>query len=325
MFALIPLASILLALGTADPAAGCEEHAFVRVEIDPLPDALSGMRVEFHKTMGPQLILDNPTSRTVEVLDETGFPFVRIGPGGVEGNLAAAAWYTSYSPAAIVPASVNRSADPQWVRASVGSSFGWFESRLDASKLALPPSIVEAGRATDLETWSLPLRVDGEPVTLSGRFRYEPPPQGAYRVYLTSASELAPGVRVRLLPGRTPGLLLENSSLEPVLVLGTEGEPFLLIGPNGVAANLRSPTWWTSGRSSGEIENRDVDGLAEPRWRRVSQSSRFSWIEPRAGGRGEGDAAPRAWRVPLQLGGERIVITGVATWRRTERLASVAR
>ena len=50
------------------------------------------MRIEVHKTISPQLVVENTTRHTVEVLDDAGVPFLRIGPQGVEGNVAARAW-----------------------------------------------------------------------------------------------------------------------------------------------------------------------------------------------------------------------------------------
>ena len=78
------------------------------------------MRVEIHQTMGPQVVIENPSPRTVEVLDAAGAPFARIGPDGVAGNFAAPAWYLTYSPGAVVPAAAAPGAEPRWVRASDG-------------------------------------------------------------------------------------------------------------------------------------------------------------------------------------------------------------
>jgi hypothetical protein len=136
---------------------------------------------------------------------------------------------------------------------------------------------------------------------------------------LTSPPEIAPGVRVRLLPGRVPGLLLENSSAHPLLVFGTEGEPFLRIGPRGVEANLHSRAWWDSGRASGRRSEARIDASAAPEWHRVAIAPRFSWIEPRIRARstiglGTGpDTA--AWEVPMQIGGEQVRVQGKVNWK----------
>ena len=91
---LVALTSAILLLAPAG-ARGCEGHAFVRASLDPLPPLLAGMRVEVHHTMAPQLVIENRTARVLEVLDGDGQPFVRIGPTGVEANLAAPSWYAT--------------------------------------------------------------------------------------------------------------------------------------------------------------------------------------------------------------------------------------
>ena len=82
-----------------------ERNAHVRAVIDDaaLPAELAGMRIEVHETVGPQLVLANPTAREVEVLDAGGIAFLRIGPAGVEANVAARAWFQTFSPGTPVP------------------------------------------------------------------------------------------------------------------------------------------------------------------------------------------------------------------------------
>jgi hypothetical protein len=149
------------------------------------------------------------------------------------------------------------------------------------------------------------LRVDGAQVALTGRFRFEPPPAGAYEWRMTSPPRIAPGVRVRLLPGRMPGLLVENTGALPLLILGIDGEPFLRVGPEGVDANTRSETWRQSGRRFAS-SNAAGEMSTEADWQRVAQTPRFSWIEPRA--------RASTWQVPMRLGHDRFEVSGVAAW-----------
>jgi hypothetical protein len=307
-------ASVLVALASVPPALPCDGHNGVRAEIDPLPPALRGVRVEVHRTMGPQLVLDNRGGRTVEVLDETGAPFVRIGPRGVEGNVAAPSWYRTYSPAAAVPAAAADGAAPRWLRAGAEPAFGWFEVRIDAARIAVPEAVRAAGAAADLGAWAVPLRIDGEPVVLTGRFRYEPPPAGVFVSRLIGSPVLAPSVRVTLLPGRVPGMMVHNSDARPLVVYGVDGEPFLRLGPDGVEANLHSPTWRASGRAG--VAAAAVDPGGAPAWRRVAAVPRYSWIEPRAGQPADAPGhEPRRWRVPMRLGDQPVEVTGEVVWR----------
>jgi hypothetical protein len=304
---LIALAAALGAAlaAPARPALGCDALREVRAEVDALPPALAGMRMQAVRTLGAQLVLENPTTRTVEVLDADGVPFVRVGPRGVEANLGAAAWSGASGTGAT-----------HWRVIGSAPSYGWFEPRVDAARVALPPVLPARGAPIDVGAWSVPLRVDGVAVALRGRFRYRPPAAGAYVARLTSSATPADGVRVTLLRGPTTGLLIENTGAQPLLVFGRDGEPVLRIGRDGVEANLRSPTWAASGRAAADAA--PAAAGAAPHWRRVAAQPRYSWIDPRA-------AAPldppntaadeRAWQVPVQVGEQRLPITGVLIWR----------
>jgi hypothetical protein len=301
--------------GIEGPVLACEQHAYVRVVLDPLPEALRGMRVEVHKTMGTQVVIANPTRRTVEVLDAGGAPFVRIGPAGVEGNIAARAWYETYSPGAVAPASAGGGAQPHWKLAASEPSFGWFEPRLEAKQVPLPMEIIVRGESTDLASWQVSLRVDGEATALTGVFRYDPPPKGTFIAWMTTPSQVAPDVQVRLLPGQVGGFLVQNSGDTALQVVGMDGEPFLRIGPQGVDANLRSRTWWTSARATGRrpaaVESRE----SLPDWQRVAAAPRFSWIDPRLQVRqGNPPRGSFSWRIPMQIDGERLAVAGETAW-----------
>jgi hypothetical protein len=297
---------VAFALARAGGAMACDDHANVRVELDPLPAALAGVRVEVHRTIGPQLVIENATAKTLEVLDDTGMPFLRIGPNGVEGNVNARALYTTYSPAAVPPAAAG-SNEPRWQQVRSEPSFGWFESRVDPARAALPPSVIAEQRAADVGRWEIPLRLDGTPVLLAGRFRYEPPAAGVYSPRLTSPREVAPGVKVTLLPGQVPGLLVENATSRALLVMGAEGEPFLRIGPAGVEANVRSQTWRASARQHDRLASAGSD------WQRVASVPRFSWVEPRAAQK------QSEWQIPMRLGDDPLQVTGVTVWRPFDR------
>jgi len=154
------------------------------------------------------------------------------------------------------------------------------------------------------------------------------PPSGHWRATLVSSHEPAPGVRIVPLPGRVPGMLLENSTTEPVLVLGRSGEPFLRFSAAGVEVNSRSPLWIENERARGEAIEDDGDPASAPAWRRVSVAPRLAWIEFRAwpGADEPRLVAPRdrrvrsrfAWSIPLRVGGREIVLVGLTTWQGNE-------
>jgi hypothetical protein len=325
LFALACTAVLLPAPGFIDlaPGHGGKDHR-VEVHLAPLPPELAGVRVEVHETVAPQVVLENATERTIEVLDPSGVPFLRIGREGVAGNLAARAWYRTYSPGAPLPDGRVIGAEPRWVRVRSEPSFGWFDPRLDASAVEVPHRVIDAGRPARVGEWTIPLLVDGRPVALAGFFGFEPSPRGVYRSRLASPSEIAPGVRVRLLPGPAAGLLVESASPRVLSVLDEEGEAFLRIGPDGVEANVASPAWRRTGR---RMVTAPALGPTRAGWQRVATTPRFGWIEPRANPVGGGASSPpragesapaREWVVPMMLGDEPLRVTGVAAWQPLE-------
>jgi hypothetical protein len=274
------------------------------------------MRLEVYQTVAQQLMIENDTGVALEVLDDRGVPFIRIGPAGAEGNFGAPAWYLAVNPGTVVPANLRSASEARWRQVAAQPALAWFDSRLDTSHARLTPEILARAATADVGRWEIPVRVDGQAQTLRGTFRYEPP-TGAYHSRLTSPREVAPGVQVTLLPGRAPGLMLSNSSALNVVVYGEHGEPFLRIGPNGVDANVNSATWWSSARSA-RPQPSTFDPAARPQWNKVAPMPRFSWIEPRAAdapGVGAPAQIERHWTVPLQVGDESVQVTGVGAWR----------
>ncbi|MEW6269113.1 MAG: hypothetical protein AB1689_07420, partial [Thermodesulfobacteriota bacterium] len=220
---LAPCLTLALLLGLPAAAPGHGGDASLRPALDPLPDELRGMRVELHHTIAPQLVLANPTARVVEVLDDRGVAFLRIGPDGVEANVAARAWYQTYAPG--MPASAGRGDDTRWRTVLREASFGWFDPRLDPEGTSGAHHGEGGGSAGEGRRWRVPLRVDGQAVLLGGSFQRAAPPRGRWHPRLASPAEIAPGVRVKLLPGRMAGVLLENQGREVVAVLDEAGEP----------------------------------------------------------------------------------------------------
>jgi hypothetical protein len=315
-------AILCLALALLQPSAARAHGgraANVRPVLDRLPAELAGMRVELHETIAPQIVLANPTGRVVEVLDPDGTAFLRVGPQGAYGNVAAPAWFQTYGPGAPVPASAGRGREPRWRRARSEPSYGWFDPRLDAGDVNVTHRVADGAKPAGVGRWVIPLRVDGRPVVLGGRFELVPPPRARWIARLTSPSEVAPGVRVTLLPGRAPGLLVESRSEDVLTVLGDGGEPFLRIGPQGVEANVRSPAWRRSGRAA--RARSAVVGAGG--WQRVAAVPRFGWLDPRAAP--EETAPPadaarvRPFRVPMLLGERALGVTGEVAWQALEQ------
>ena len=152
---------------------------------------------------------------------------------------------------------------------------------------------------------------------------------GFWQTTLVSSHEPAPGVRIMPLPGRVPGMFLETTGADPVVILGRSGEPFLRFSDRGVEANVRSPLWIDNAQARGEATTSAGDPNGAPDWRSVSATSRFAWIEFRAWpGTDEpkvsADHAPHrlAWSSPMRVGDRSLVLVGLTTWHPTAKTAT---
>jgi hypothetical protein len=303
--------------------------AAVEVRVDPLGSELAGVRVQVRETVAYQLVVENTTDRVLEVLDERGAPFVRIGPQGVEANLTAPAWYRSVAPEGRVPKGLQKAVRsdeppaPRWVLARREPSWGWFDARLAPGAHAGKTDSAAAQR------WEIPVRIGGERSALRGRFVAAAPRTGARSTRLISDPQLAPGVRISLLPGEAGSFFLESASEQPVTVLGRDGEPFVRLGPSGTEANLHSATFAEVARLRGGtgllLEPRaDVP----PKWRRVSPAPSYAWVDLRTAYDGEvPDAVKKSgkpaellrWAVPVRIGAgddaALVRVEGVTEWK----------
>jgi hypothetical protein len=120
-----------------------------------------------------------------------------------------------------------------------------------------------------------------------------------------------PGVGARVLAG-DQRLELRVGPPRVVVVLGLLGEPFLRFSPNGVEANLASPT----ASSARVVEATDAVASERPRWRRVSIAHVFAWHESRLRPVSTVEDASTdlqvvgTWSIPLLVGGRPASLVG---------------
>lgn len=319
------------------PGAG---EGRVEPALDPLPEELAGLTVQIHESLAPQIVLENRGEEPVVVLDERGAPFLRIGPGGVEANLASPSFYLTASPSDAVPipeevaaaGAAGKTLPPRWKRIARERSWGWFDRRIEVDELDAPHAVVEADRTAEIGRWEIPLAVADERRALRGSFLYRPGARGHLRARIHGERELAPGVRVSMLAGRAGSLFLRSDSAETVTVLGRAGEPFLRFSREGVAGNRRSPTFYEVARLRGagpHWEPLEAEG-GEPEWEPLSPAPRYGWVDPRTlvevgeAVRAEGERKQvAAWSVPVRIGaGEQarvVEIEGGTWWEPRER------
>jgi hypothetical protein len=320
-----------LALGIAPAAVsahGPDAGADLAVRLDPLAPELAGVRAQVQRTVTHQLVIENTTDRVLEVLDERGVPFVRIGPEGVEGNLSSPAWYRGYAPEGRVPPDlrerIKRGEPPadRWVLARREPTWGWFDARVAVDE--------HAPAAHGPRRFEVPVRIGGVASALRGQFVPLPKRTGTLVARLLTAGELAPGVRITLVPGRVASFLLQSDAQEPVTVLGRDDEPFVRLSPAGVEANLHSATFADAARLRGGASLAlEPNADAEPRWEHLTPTPSYGWVDLRTAYPEDGvpekvaKAGKRVellrWAVPVRIGvgdDARVVrVEGVTEWK----------
>lgn len=301
-------AAVVVVLGLTLPAQAHEEHALdVLTVIDRVSPAVDGVEIRIVHMDSPALVVTNETKETVTVLGERGEPFLEIGPEGVRANVESPTTYHSAAPRRdVAPADLKPEGPPEWARFSEEPSWTWFDPRLR----------VGPGR----EAWEVPLIVGGRPVTIEGGYE---PLEGHGHFETTMEPPAIEGLDLRLTQGLIPAVYARNDTGVLLEVAGEAGEPFLEIGPEGVRANLRSPTYYTSGSTSIQKVPPTADAAAKPQWSKVSPVPVWAWLERRAAVPSE--LYQRAvlgserrtvleWTSDYTLGGEPLAVQGRVDW-----------
>jgi len=310
---------------TPSARAHGERDPALRSIIDTAP-RVRGLEVRVAPGVAQRLEVRNTSGRTLEVLAMTGEPFLRIGPRGVEANLNSRAWYASGNATGVVraPRSAGPPAAPRWRSVSDRPRWGWFAHELhpDTSG-SVPAAVVRAGRPARLGKWRVAVKVDGEPREVTGHFEYRPV-RGNLSARLTTPPQVAAGVSVAVLQGRTPGLFMTSTSRRTVVVEGVDGLAFARLGPGGAELNVAGETYRQQPDAPAGTPAGAGSGAGAARWRHVSDQASLSWIEPRAAyARDEPPAAILArpkptvlkrWSVGVRVGGRRTNVGGQTLW-----------
>jgi hypothetical protein len=291
-----------------------------------IPALPAGVTVSVRNTViSSEMLVDNRTTTEVQVLSDTGRTFLRVGPQGVLGDLDTPEWYQSNNPygtANIPSPAQNPDAPPFWGRASHDPDWSWFEHRMHPRPTTdLPPP--PASGVQTISRWIVPLRYGGQDVKVLGRVDFVTF-RGGYTAVLTSTPTPFSGVNVSVIPGRLPGVFLENTGTVPVVVVGRQGEPMLRIGPQGTEANLHSPSWIDNLKDHGDTPTVEADPSAPPQWSLVHPEPRVLWLETRGFysreippdriiTRREPTVLLR-WSVPLVQGSKRATLTGTTSY-----------
>ncbi len=312
----------------ATPASAHGGDGLTQPVIDQLSPLPPGITIQVAYSVNYEMLVGNRTPQVITFLADSGEPFLRIGPAGVEGNFASPTFYASNAPEGLSQfppeAKPGPGVTPSWRKISAQPEWGWYDHRLHPTVSYVPPAIVKANQPAVLGTWRIPFRVGdgaGQPGEVKGRFEFRPP-TGSYTMVQHSPPNPADGVKIQVVPSATvPAVFVENLGTDPVVVLGRDGEPFARIGPKITEVNLRSPTWAEIEQSLGHDPPAEADPAAGPQWQAVSDTPRWSWPEFRA-------AAPKAdppaavvkagkavtvknWSIPYLIADRRAAVDGV--------------
>ena len=148
-----------------------------------------------------EINLSAASGQEVSVLDDSGRPFLRISPDGVEGDYGAPVWFTSAvapnAPGVVrLPDGVGTDSPPDWRPVSRATVWGWFDPRIRSQPGAVTPEMVRKAVPVRLQDFSIPLRVGDRQAQIKGYVEFEPP-RGRYVHRLLSPEHPAPGVANR--------------------------------------------------------------------------------------------------------------------------------
>lgn len=292
----------LALLGISAASGSAQAHdshsGGVSPALSALPPSLTGVQVQLTETLAPQLLVENPTGKTLIILGQDGQPFLRLGPQGTDANTRHPDWLKTYLPGGLPGRKSDTGTTLLWKSVRSSPTWGWFDARLQP-----------AGRKVG-EPWRIPVLFDGRPSEIKGSFQATLQ-SGYWQASWTHLPTLPAGVSLMLIPGQPYGLMLSNQSSQPVTVLGRQGEPFIRVSAQGTEAYLASPLWQETATQQGLRQSKPGDA-ASP-WRKLNSAQRHTWIEPRTRGR-NGQTQPLRWEIQLQAGSQRLVAKGVSRW-----------
>jgi len=132
-----------------------------------------------------------------------------------------------------------------------------------------------------------------------------------YRPRLDGFSPEVPGLDARLVDDDTRIEL--DAGEHEVVVLGYQGEPFLLIDEGGVHENVLSPSTYLNRSLDGDPIPPDADADSDPEWVRIGDGPTARWhdhalhVPP---GQALGTRDESRWSIPLRVDGQDVFLDG---------------
>jgi hypothetical protein len=295
-----------LALASVPAARVARAHgggAPLVARVERVVPAVEGIDAEGVLAVAPMIRVGNRTSETLTILGERGEPLARIGAGGAEINAGSPTARHAFAPLGRRPN--GGGGEAHWVPAASEARLEWFDPRLSA-------------RAT---TWIIPALLGTRPIRIEGHSAR----LHAHGRFVSSLEGVRPAtdaLEVRVLDGPIPAIFVRNRTGLLLEVPGGRGEPYLRIGPQGVEANRRSPTYWLAEDRGQSAAPADADSKAPPEWIPLSPHPTHAWLEHRArlasrqpaAALGDRRRVVLRWTTPMSLGGAPLEIDGRVEW-----------
>jgi hypothetical protein len=207
------------------------------------------------------LVLRAADGSEVQVPGYEGEPYLRLDADGtVHVNTRSPALYLNEArygeadPRVDLPQGADADAPPTWELVARGGTYAWHDHRIHFMSASLPPGIDPSlGVEQEVWTWEVPLRVDGQEVTVTGTLTWVPGPPPAVPLVATVVAIALVVVALLRWPSALPGTVVVVGLASGVVGIvksvglppGADAEPALLVlpamalGTAGVAAALR--------------------------------------------------------------------------------------
>jgi hypothetical protein len=143
-----------------------------------------------------RLELRNETGRPLVILGYEDEPYLAFRAGRVYRNTRSPATYLNDDRfgRVAVPRRADPKAPPRWERVSVRETFDWHDHRIHWMSRTLPLRVRTAeDESRHIFDWTVPARLDGRPLTISGTLDYQPPPKETPRPLIFLLGLLALG------------------------------------------------------------------------------------------------------------------------------------
>jgi hypothetical protein len=177
-FSLAIACTVLTALPAHAHSGGGATASDYRTTISGVSPALRDAKVSV-KEHGDRLQLENNSNVEMLVLGYQDEPYIKVTPSGVWENRLSPAVYTNADRYGTTepPDFADAAAPPDWRKVSSGSVAVWHDHRAHWMSESAPP-VVQGNREIAhmlIPDWTVPLRVDGVAVTVTGDVEWIPP------------------------------------------------------------------------------------------------------------------------------------------------------